>query len=155
MNRILTTSFFALLGVVSVIAQSGTLIVTMTDGAQEKYQLSDKPLITIESDKLAIVYNCIKVNYDIAKVSDFKYIDIASIESPEAENVLGFTYNNDMISFPTNQFARQITICNTEGIVVDSMKLDANEERCVNISNWNQGVYAVTINGVTTKVIKR
>ena len=127
------------------------------DGNVSTYKLDDNPKIDVKEDHLIIFNNSIEVSFDFSNLQKLVYnsevTGIESIHSIEDQPVLLLEGNYIKIS-PLQKEA-QISIYDTKGMQIETKCLDANQHHVISISDLTQGLYIITLNKTTYKIMKK
>lgn len=130
-----------------------TLTVTMTNGEQTHYALWEIPTVKIIGDKLRIRWNNTNVEYSIEQVKTFTFNSTLNIN--ELSQNSDFERSNDYLVFHSSDSKRVLTITAANGLTVISRTIEPNKSETISLSNLTPGVYLLSINDVTSKIIKR
>lgn len=149
----LLTGAFLLIAVTMSASVGGTLTVTTLDGNKQAIDLTAKPVITMNESELVIKLTDSELRFNTQQVVDFRYSDITGADvatiAPQAMQQRG-----DQLRFTADNASLKVRIANITGIVLDSFEVPAGSNESVSIGNFASGIYLVTVNGVTYKIIK-
>ena len=151
--KIFIASVFMLMAVTMSAAVGGTLIVTTLDGNKQAVDLTDKPIITMDDSELVIKLTDSELRYNIQQVVDFRYSDITNVDITEYK-ASSIQQNGDNLRFTAEKSDLNVRISNVAGIVLNSFKVEAGTTENISLGNLSSGLYLVTVNSVTYKIIK-
>ena len=147
-------SFGFLLGVK---AQSVELraIVTMTDGQEQQYFLTEDDQISFEGQEtLVITTQGTTVQINIDDIRKIEFVDV--MEAQEINASSPFFYPNPVskaITFGNIEHNQLIRICSVEGRLVREFQANPNER--IDLSSLAPGVYVMRINDLNFKLLKQ
>ena len=134
-------------------AASYTLAVTTTDGQPQRIELNEYPVITMTGGRLEIKSEATTLSFDLQSVADFKYLDadasIGSIGQPQE-----VTRDGDNLIFKADAKPLSVLVSDISGLVVYSTTIAAGEESAFSLSQLAEGIYVVSVNNVSFKIIK-
>lgn len=142
---------------ISAQANSMQFSIFTHDGDISTYQLKDSPKIEVKEDCLIIYNNSIEISFEFSNLHKLIYqssqsgVDIS--QNSEQRPIL--LLNDDYIVISPLQNDSQICIFDTKGILVESRNLSADQTHKVSISNLNSGLYIITLNNITYKILKK
>lgn len=151
--KIFMASVFLLIAVTMSAAVGGTLIVTTLDGNKQAVDLTDKPIITMDDSELVIKLTDSELRFNIQQVVDFRYSDITNVDITEYK-ASSIQQNSDNLRFTADKSDLNVRISNVAGIVLNSFKVEAGTTENISLGNLSSGLYLVTVNSVTYKIIK-
>lgn len=157
MNNIFRLSLLSVIALISVYSKaetvSSSLIVTLVDGSQQSVALNNQPVIRIIGEKLNIKSYAIEIDFDLNKVKDFTYGSTNYISSINTD--AGYTRKEEDLIFFSEINELKILITSINGIVVKSAIVPNNQHFILHLGDLPSGVYIVTVNGVSSEIIKR
>lgn len=132
------------------------LVVWAKDGTKVAYALAENPKITFTETDLVLTTNDIEVNYALEKMARFTYetgeeTPIRSLKTDE----VSFKLDGEFLLFPNLKANSTISVHSLNGTLVFKRTIHAAGEYSFPLSNLNAGVYVVTVNGLTYKIVKR
>ena len=132
------------------------LIVWAKDGTKVAYILSEKPKITFTETYLVITANDIEVNYALENMARFTYESngntaIRNIESDEVSIKL----DGESLLFPDLKANSSIAVYTLNGTLVVKKTIRQDGEYVFPVSSLSDGVYMISVNGLTYKIVKR
>ena len=133
-------------------SEAYTLTVTTVDGQKQRIELNDYPKITMNGGRLEITSKTAKLDFDLQKVADFKYVDAASVGSIESDPCV--TRQADRLIFRADGLDLAVSVCDMSGVVVFSKQIQSGDEGDFDLSQLTAGVYIVSVNNNSFKVIK-
>lgn len=151
--KIFMASVFLLIAVTMSAAVGGTLIVTTLDGNKQAVDLTDKPIITMDDSELVIKLTDSELRFNTQQVVDFRYSDITNVDITEYKTS-SIQQNSDNLRFTADKSDLNVRISNVAGIVLNSFKVEAGTTENISLGNLSSGLYLVTVNSVTYKIIK-
>lgn len=148
-----------LLSFVSAMAEKPKtfLIVWAKNGIKVAYALVEKPRVTFTETDLVINTNSGEViKYSLENMARFTYEDnsIAGIKNLQTGE-LPFEVNDESLIFPTLKENSIVSICSLNGTLVFKKTINQEGEYAFPLSILNTGVYVVTVNGLTYKIMKK
>lgn len=132
------------------------LAVWAKDGTKVAYALAEQPKITFTETDLVITTNGVEVNYTLEKMARFtyEYDDETSIRNLKTNEVV-FTLDGESLLFPAMTANSTVSIHALNGTLVFKKTVQTAGEYSFPLSNLATGVYMVTVNGLTYKIVKR
>ena len=133
-----------------------SLVVWAKDGSKVAFALSKRPKVTFTETDLQITGKGIDANYPLEKMARFTYemVDITAIKDIKTEKV-AFRFAGESLLFPALKANSTVSIYSLNGTLVFKKKVQADGEYSFPISNLNTGVYLISVNGLTYKIVKR
>ena len=152
MNRYIFSILIILGAVISTNAQSNALHLNFKNGTIQTIYLHEQPVITIEGTDLKITTGKTTVNYQINLLKNYKFLT----EESGIENVSGqqikYTRNGDIIIVNGDDKEMDVSITSVAGYVMDTRN---GKSISIDISKYPAGVYILTVDGTTTKIVKQ
>ena len=132
------------------------LVVWAKDGTKVAYALSEKPKIAFSETDLVITTQGVDVNYPLDNMSRFTYEanDETTIRDLKTDKV-SFKLDGESLLFMNPTPNSIISLHALNGKSVFSKTIKAAGEYSFPLSNLNSGIYLVTVNGLTYKIVKR
>lgn len=132
------------------------LVVWAKDGTKVAYALAEKPKVTFTETDLVITANGVEVNYTLENMARFTYEDniltaITNLQTDEST----FKLDGESLLFPTLKANSTVSIYSLNGTLIFSKIVREAGEYSFPLSNLNVGVYLVSVNGLTYKIMKR
>ncbi|MBR5062885.1 MAG: T9SS type A sorting domain-containing protein [Prevotella sp.] len=133
------------------------LVVRAKDGTKVAYALEEKPKMTFTKTDLVINTNSGEIiSYSLENMARFTYEDnsivgITNIKTGESP----FEINDESLIFPALKGNSVVSIYSLNGTLVFKETIRQEGEYAFPLSNLNAGVYLVTVNGLTYKIVKK
>lgn len=160
MNIMKKTSLVVLLMFMSAIAINATevayrLLVWMDSGAKSAYALSTKPKVTYDGTCLVVSTTAATVEYPAEDVWKFTLdkIEISGIEETLKE-VPTMRIVGDVVMFSGCRPVSVVRIFNVSGQSLATEQADADGSLQINISHFPHGIYILSTESITYKIIK-
>ena len=134
-----------------------SLVVWAKDGSKVAFALSKKPKITFSEADLQITGQDIDVSYALDNMVRFTYEivnDETAIKDIQTEKV-NFKLTGESLLFPELKANSTVSIYSLNGTLVFSKIIRVAGEYSFPLSDLNVGVYLVSVNGLTYKIVKR
>ena len=133
-----------------------SLVVWAKDGSKVAFALSKKPKITFTETDLQITGQNIDVTYALDDMARFTYekVDVSAMKDIQTEKEV-FRLTAESLLFPALKANSTVSVYSLNGTLIFSKTVQAAGEYSFPISNLNTGVYTVTVNGLTYKIVKR
>lgn len=132
------------------------LVVWAKDGTQVAYALAEEPKVTFTETDLVITAKGIVVNYSMEKLSRITYEndDVVSITDLQTGKP-SFMLDGELLLFPALKAKSSVSLHSLNGTLIFSKTVQSTGEYSFPLSALNSGVYMVTINGLTYKIVKK
>ena len=133
------------------------LYVWKKDGSKVAFALSEEPKVTFSENSLMINSTTVTVSYDLEDMAKFTYEDSESqgIRNIENDKESSFKFDGEMLLFPSLKVGSKVAIHNLGGVLVFSRTIEAAGDYSFPLSHFDKGVYMVTVNGLTYKIVKK
>ena len=133
------------------------LVVWKKDGSKVAFALTEKPIVTFSENSLMINSTTVSVNYDLEDMAKFTYEDSESqgIKNIENDKESSFKFDGEMLLFPSLKAGSKVAIHNLGGVLVFARTIEAAGDYSFPISHLDKGVYVVSVDGLTYKIVKR
>lgn len=133
------------------------LYVWKKDGSKVAFALSEEPKVTFNENSLMINSNTVSVSYDLKDMAKFTYEDPDSqgIKNIENDKESSFKFDGEMLLFPSLKAGSKVVILNHGGVLVFRRTIEAAGDYSFPISHLDKGVYLVSVDGLTYKIVKR
>lgn len=132
------------------------LVVWSKEGHKVAYALSETPKLTFTETDLVIETSRVTVNYNLDNLARFTY------ESDEEEAIHNletgdntFRFDGDMLLFPSLTAGSTVSIHSLSGALIIYKTIQTAGEYTFPLSHLDKGVYMVTVNGLTYKIVKK
>lgn len=132
------------------------LVVWAKDGTKVAYALAEQPKVTFTETDLVITANGVEVNYTLENMARFTYEDntltaITNLQTNEST----FKLDGESLLFPALKANSTVSVYSLNGTLVFKKTVRQNGEYSFPLSSLNTGVYLVSVNGLTYKIVKR
>lgn len=132
------------------------LVVWAKDGTQVAYALAEKPKVTFTETDLVITANGVEMNYSLGNMARFTYEDntttaVTNLQTGKSS----FKLDGESLLFPSLKASSTISLYSLNGTLVFNKTIRTAGEYSFPLSGLNAGVYVVTVNGLTYKILKR
>jgi len=132
------------------------LVVWAKDGTKVAYALAEKPKVTFTETDLVITANGVEVNYTLEKMARFTYendetVSITNLQTGKSS----FKLDGESLLFPALKANSTVSLYSLNGTLVFNKTIRTAGEYSFPLSGLNAGVYVVTVNGLTYKIVKR
>lgn len=134
-----------------------SLIVWKKDGSKVAFALSDNPWIVFEKNAMRIVCSSKSTyfNYeDLAKLT-YEEIGDSSIRNLANDKASSFTFDGETLLLQSLKAGSTISIHALNGTVVFKRSIEAAGNYSFPLTHLDKGVYLVSIDGLTIKIVKR
>lgn len=141
----------------SMANESKTLLVVWAkDGTQIAYALAEKPKVTFTETDLVIKTDSVEVNYSLENMARFTYeneetVPITNLQTGKNS----FKLAGESLLFPSLKANSTVSLYSLNGTLVLNKTVRTAGEYSFPLSGLNAGVYVVTVNGLTYKIVKR
>ncbi|MBR5551777.1 MAG: T9SS type A sorting domain-containing protein [Muribaculaceae bacterium] len=142
---------------ISVHADTMQFSIYTHDGDISTYQLKDNPKIEVKKNYLIIYNKSIEISFQLSNLEKLIYQSSQSgVNLPQKmEKQSALILNDDDIIISPLQNDNQLCVYNTNGILLESRKIEANQSHKISISSLNSGLYIITLNNNTYKIWKK
>lgn len=157
MKRVLLLIMMACACLMGKAEESTTnLVVWAKDGTRVAYALAEQPKVTFTETDLVITAKGVEVNYALANMSHITYDmgDNTSIRDLKTGKT-SFHMTGETLLFPALSANSTVMIHTLNGASVFSKTVLSSGEYSFPLSNLPAGVYLVTVNGLTYKILKK
>ena len=133
------------------------LVVWKKDGSKVAFALTEKPTVTFSENSLMINTTTVSVGYDLEDMAKFTYEDPESqgIRNIENDKESSFKFDGEMLLYPSLKAGSKVAIHNLGGVLVFSRTIEAAGNYSFPISHLDKGVYVVSVDGLTYKIVKK
>ena len=133
-----------------------TIVVWAKDGTKVAYALNDKPQIKFMPSYLIVTTDGVEVSYELEKLACITYSseDMTAIKDITTESV-SFELDEESLLFPSLKPQSTVSLCGLNGFVYFSKTIKEGGEYSFPISSLSNGVYLVSVNGLTYKFQKK
>ena len=133
------------------------LVVWKKDGSKVAFALTEKPIVTFSETSLMINTTTVSVSYDLEDMAKFTYEDSAEegIRNIENDKESSFKFDGEMLLFPSLKARSKVAIHNLGGVLVFSRTIEVAGDYSFPLSHLDKGVYVVSVDGLTYKIVKK
>ena len=133
------------------------LVIWKKDGSKVAFALTEKPKVTFNENSLMINSTNVSVSYDLDDMAKFTYVDSdeEGIRNIENDKESSFKYDGEMLLFPSLKAGSKVAIHNLGGSLVFSRTIETAGNYSFPLKHLDKGVYLVTVDGLTFKIVKR
>ena len=155
MNRIITVLLTLFAVFISAQGQNvASLVVTHADGTTTSYELFTKPRVTFVGDNVKITSSTVSAEYLSKDVLRFNYrMPNTAIEKTSADSQL--KSDGEYLIFGGTVKAGNVKLFTPDGVEVPTKFTTTSGGLRLRLSSLQKGVYLITINGRTSKFMKR
>ena len=134
-----------------------SLVVWKKDGSKVAFALTEKPIVTFSETSLMINSSSVSVSYDLEDMAKFTYEDPneEGIKNIENDKESSFKFDGEMLLFPSLKAGSKVAIHNLGGVLVFSRTIEVAGDYSFPISHLDKGVYVVSVDGLTYKIVKK
>jgi hypothetical protein len=137
------------------------LIVKLQDGTENAFILSEKPTVLIQDDKM-LVTGVVEVTYLRSEISKFYFEQIKSddhriisgIELIGKDNVTIYYVDGENVYISGLKDKTMVSVASLDGKMLSSCRSDASGEVTMSLGNLPKGVYVVTFDKRSIKIIR-
>lgn len=132
------------------------LVVWAKDGTRVAYALFEKPRVTFSETELLITSEKVEVKYALDKMTHFTYeytppVGVTNLQTDE----LLFKIDGESLLFLDLKANSSIFIYTVNGALVFKKIVQEEGEYSFPLSYLNSGVYLISVNGLTYKIVKK
>lgn len=132
------------------------LVVWAKDSIRVAYALSEMPKVTFSETDLLITTEKVEVKYALDKMTHFTYeytppVGVTNLQTDE----LLFKIDGESLLFPDLKANSSIFIYTVNGALVFKKIVQEEGEYSFPLSYLNSGVYLISVNGLTYKIVKK
>lgn len=133
------------------------LVVWAKDGTKVSYKLDESPKITFTDENLVITTNSVEVNYELSQMARITYerTDLTGIINVDGKKVNPFNFTGESLLFPASNTDVTVKIYSTDGKLVIDHNVRKGDTLAFSLNFLNKGIYMVSVNGVTYKIVVR
>ncbi len=148
--------FFFLLSHLSILAGEvkTQFVIWAKDGTHICYALAEKPKVTFSENALLVSTKGIEVSYPLKNLLRFTVEDetITSLTDIQSEKRFP-KLEGDYLVFPNIDTNSIVRIASVNGMIIFQKTIQTNGNYSYPISNLKSGIYLVTINDLSYKII--
>lgn len=132
------------------------LVIWVMDGSKVAYALNEKPKVTFSDSEMVITANGMEVNYPLDNLARFSYeSDTDTTVRNLKTGRVAFRLEGESLLFPGLEANSSVSIHDLNGMQVFKKTVRTTGEYYFSLSDLNSGVYIITVNSTTYKIIKR
>jgi hypothetical protein len=132
------------------------LVVWAKDGTKVAYALAENPKVTFTETDLVITTKGVEVNYALVNMARFTYEnEIVTAVTNLQTGALSLKLDGESLLFPALSANSTVSLYSLNGTLIFSKTVRKAGEYTFPLSGLNTGVYVVTVNGLTYKIVKR
>ena len=128
------------------------------DGEVSTFKFEDNPKIEVKEGQMVVSFNSIEVSFDYSNLQKMVYQSSSDVTTGVA-SVLDdqpvILLEGDEIKVNPLQKDAQISIYDTTGVLVESRNLKAGESHKISVADLSRGIYIITLNNTTYKILKK
>lgn len=129
------------------------LIISMTNGIRQTVMLSDRPLVSFNNSQLLVKKGQTEISLELDKIRDFTYSSTNALTSVGISD--SFIREGDNLIFSGNGQKLDITLTSVAGIILKTATIASGETSNLSLSDLESGVYILTVNGISSKILKQ
>ena len=132
------------------------LVVWAKDGSYVAYALAEEPKVTFTDTDLVITANSVEVSYSLVNMARFTYEtnENAAVKNIKTDEIL-FKLDSESLLFPALSANSTVQLCTLNGTLVFKKTIQSFGAYSFPLTYLNAGVYMVTVNGITYKIVKK
>lgn len=133
-----------------------TLNIHLADGTVQAVQLYTRPRLTFEGDRVVFTSPVATFSYDAQQVLRFTYSGgnlPDKVASPSSHDL--FRQTGEQILFDAKVKASDIQLFTEDGKLLPVSLTTTNGRTTLSLTNLPAGVYVLSVNGQTSKVVKK
>lgn len=132
------------------------LVIKTVDGEFNTIELTSKPKITIKNGFLYVNSLESEISLQLENIDKYYFTNTdLSITVPKIETETPFELNGNQIIFPICDDSRKVSFYSFSGVMLKSFTIEAGRGGYLDISSLVPGIYLVSVNDVTAKIVKK
>lgn len=148
-----------ILGVVGALtagAQQDCLVVWQKDGTKVLFALSEEPKV-LYTDSMVTIEAGTTIEYAFQSIRKmtFETEAVEAVREPATASGRPFARDGQTVSFESSDSDLQVRIVSMGGVVVKGLSVRRGERSQFSFQPFPAGVYLISVNGVTYKVMTR
>lgn len=128
------------------------MIIKMVSGDTYTICLEDYPSLTIEDDNLKIATSSKFYSFELTKLDRYFFAEGSGVKSLDLSSSL-FNQTEDRLIVNNKENPVNVSIIADNGVQVYSALICGGENNEISTTGFQPGVYVVSINGVSTKIL--
>lgn len=140
-----------------IYGEGKTLVVELVNGKTEIYNLSEKPVLSVNGSKLKVETNMIETSYERAYITKFYFTDAATDISDSKGTIYKFSQTADDTYIMSNVSEKlTVTVYDISGKQFDNSVTRIGDNIVVTLNNCPKGIYIIKVgNKQNIKVIRK
>ena len=135
----------------SVSAQTQVLVLHHADKTTTEVELYTQPKITFEGNQMVIASSVLNLSFQVGDVVRFSYRDKSTaVKQPDAD----YTQQNGMMIFNGIKDVSKIAVYKSDGTGVPVHFCSYDGHLAFSLSSLPTGIYILSINGKTAKIVR-
>ena len=130
------------------------LSVWMKDGNKVAFALEEKPKITFTESEL-IISTKENNHYALENIAKFTYEQIPADVRNLLDDTPAFLLDGQSLLFPSLKANSTVSVSSLNGTTVFKKTVKSDGEYAFPLANLQAGVYLVSVNGLTCKIVKK
>ncbi len=137
------------------------LVVSLDDGSESKFALTENPMVTFDRDTLAVTNGNDMLKFDMEGVADYHFVKekvtVVSVEKPtvESDADVSPTLAFGEAKFSGLKAGTRIMVYSIDGQVVDSVTASADGQATIDLRRLSKGVYILRTPGKSFKIFNK
>lgn len=132
------------------------LVITSKDGKTVIYAFNEEPKVSFTDTELVVTSKDATVSYPLSSMALITYkLGAATGITNIATDETTFRMDGSALVFPSLAAGSKVTVSTTAGAVVLSKKISTAGKYSFPLSELANGVYMVSVNGQTYKIVKK
>lgn len=132
------------------------LVVWAKDGSHVAYALMEEPKVTFTETDFVITTNSVEVSYSLENMTRFTYEtnENAAVKNIKTDKVF-FKLDGESLLFPSLSANSTVQLYTLNGTLIFKKTVQTAGVYSFPLAYLNAGVYMVTVNGITYKIVKK
>lgn len=151
--RLMALAFLVGATVITHAQEQSTLVLWHADGTQTRIALYKKPQITFDGEQVNITSPVLNLQYPSTNVLKFTYEGTSSaIRAPKGD--ASYRQEGERIYFDKRVTSDKVALYTSGGVRVPVQLQQTERGLSLSLSSIPSGVYLLSINGKTSKIVK-
>lgn len=131
-----------------------TLVIKLQNGTEEKFCLTDRPIITMPDDNVVINHQSIDATYKRSEVATFYFLnDTESGINQIASSSITYSFaDDDTFCINGLNADTMVRVVTADGKLVNTLHSDSSGAVNVPLAHLRGGVYVITFDGRSIKI---
>lgn len=158
MRSVVFITLFVLLSVINLHAEIvEAVFVWSKDGTKIGYVLQSTPKMTFSSTDLIITSDNLEIKYPLDKLPRFTFekTENASVSEIFSDVQNLFKITNHSIEFTNLSENIVVKIYSLDGMILVNESVREGGSHSISLDSLNCGLYVVSVNGITYKIVKK